>query len=134
MASPLVDVPKHHFRTWFRKVWEVRGGGLYAVGFAATFLYLEIIDLFDDVMGIGALFEGQVVDFIVDFFLDSLSNTIQSFMWPVNIVQWQPPWGAILLGVAFWLFPIYLKPHFERWLFDEEELAAREAASQANDQ
>jgi hypothetical protein len=120
MASPLVDIPKHRFRAWFRKVWDLRGGGLYAVGFAVTFLYLEILSLADDVLGIGAVFNGQFIEFVINFFLDSLSNTIAAFMWPVDIVQWNSPWGAMLLGIAFWLFPIYVKPHIEKWLFDGE--------------
>ena len=73
MASPLLEKSHGWFRTWFRKVWEVRGGGLYACGFAVTFVIFEIGSLADDV-----------------------------------------------LGVAFWLFPAYAKPHVEKWLFDEE--------------
>ena len=129
MASPLVEIPKHRFRVWFRKIWDVRGGGLYAVGFAVTFLYLEILSLADDVLGIGAIFNGQIIDFVINFFLDSLSNTIAAFMWPVDIVQWNSPWGAVLLGIAFWLFPIYVKPHIEEWLFDGEEPEVEEADS-----
>ena len=129
MASPLVEIPKHRFRVWFRKIWDVRGGGLYAVGFAVTFLYLEILSLADDVLGIGAIFNGQIIDFVINFFLDSLSNTIAAFMWPVDIVQWNSPWGAVLLGIAFWLFPIYVKPHIEEWLFDGEETQVEEADS-----
>ncbi len=121
MVSPLVEQSHGWFRNWFRKVWDVRGGGLYAVGFAVTFIYLEVLDLADDVLGIGALLDGQVVNFVVDFFVDSLMNTIAAFMWPVNIVQWAPPWGAVALGVAFWLFPIYVKPYIEEWLFDRDE-------------
>jgi hypothetical protein len=121
VASPLIEKSHGWFRSWFRKVWDVRGGGLYAVGFALTFLYLEVLDLADDVLGIGALFNGQIVDFIVDFFIDSLGNTIAAFMWPVEILQWEPPFGVIALGVAFWLFPIYAKPHIEKWLFDDEQ-------------
>ncbi len=131
MALPLVEQSHGWFRNWFRKIWDVRGGGLYAVGFAATFLYLEVLDLADDVMGIGALFDGQVIAFIVDFFVDSLMNTIASFMWPVNIVQWAPPWGAIALGVAFWLFPIYAKPIIETWLFDGEAQEEEEPTGEA---
>ncbi|MEJ2299550.1 MAG: hypothetical protein P8X94_13840 [Woeseiaceae bacterium] len=56
----------------------------------------------------------------MDFFIDSLKNTIAAFLWPVGILQWVPPFGAIALGVAFWLFPIYVKPHVENWLFDGE--------------
>ena len=39
------ELPRHAegmLRRWFRNVWAVRGGGLYAVGFAVTFLYLEL--------------------------------------------------------------------------------------------
>ena len=131
MASPLAELSKNRFRSWFRKIWEVRGGGLYAVGFAATFLYLEIVDLFDDVMGIGALFEGQIAEFILDFLMDSLRNTIGAFMWPVDIVQWNSPFGAIALGLAFWLFPIYVKPHIEEWLFDGEPDDSQEQIKQS---
>ena len=133
MASPLIEKSHGWFRNWCRKVWDVRGGGLYAVGFAVTFLYLEVLDLADDVLGIGALFNGQIVEFIVDFFIDSLGNTIAAFMWPVDIVQWAPPFGAIALGVAFWLFPIYAKPHIEKWLFDDEEIEAAAKPETAKD-
>ena len=132
MASPLVEKSHGWFRNWFRKIWDVRGGGLYAVGFAATFLYLEVVDLADDVLGIGALFEGRIVEFIIDFFVDSLMNTLAAFMWPIDIVQWSPPIGVIALGVAFWLFPIYVKPYIEDWLFDgddEEEVAEPEQSA-----
>ena len=120
MASPLIEHSKSGFRTWFRKVWKVRGGGLYAVGFAATFLYLEVISLADDVLGIGALFRGEAIEFFVNLVVESFMNTIAAFMWPVEVVQFSPPFGVIALGIAFWLFPIFVKPHIERWLFDDE--------------
>ena len=120
MASPLIEHSKSGFRTWFRKVWKGRGGGLYAVGFAATFLYLEVISLADDVLGIGALFRGEAIDFFVNLVIESFTNTIAAFMWPVDVVRFSPPVGAIALGIAFWLFPIFVKPHIERWLFDDE--------------
>lgn len=47
--SPLFEASHGWFRTWFRKVWEVRGGGLYALGFIATFIVLEVRSLADDV-------------------------------------------------------------------------------------
>ena len=40
--------------------------------------------------------------------------------------------GAIALGVAFWLFPIYVKPHIERWLFDDESGEAVEQGEDSN--
>ena len=87
----------------------MRGGGLYALGFIATFVVLEVQSLADDVLGIGAVFTGQ------------------AFMWPIHIVQFAPPWGAVALGVAYMGFATYLKKPIEGWLFDDEPEAEGEA-------
>ncbi len=129
MANGLVNKGHGWFRQWFRKVWRVRGGGLYACGFALTFVILEIGSLADDVLGVGAIFTGQAIEFAINFMMDSLMNTLNAFMWPVYVVQYSPPWGAIGLGVAFWLFPTTLKKPIERWLFRDEPGVADEAES-----
>lgn len=38
----MLDKAKARFRRWFAKVWQVRGGGFYAFGFAVAFVYLEV--------------------------------------------------------------------------------------------
>ena len=111
------------FRQWFAKVWRVRGGGLYAFGFAISFVIYEIrmlIDDFSEGSDFGALFDGQIISFIVDFFLDSLMNTVQAFMWPIEVLEIAPPFGAIALGLAFIAFPKFLKKPIEGWLFGDE--------------
>ena len=127
MSPALVEKSHGWFRSWFRKVWKLRGGGLYACGFAVTFIIYEVQSLADDVLGIGALFSGQAIDFIVNFIIDSLTNTMHAFMWPVHIVQLAPPWGAIGLGIAFVGFAKYLKPPIEQWLFGDEPDLAEES-------
>ena len=102
-------------------MWDVRGGGLYACGFAVTFIVLEAGSFIEDFKEIGLLLDGQIIAFILNFIVDSLQNTLQAFIWPVNIVQVAPPFGAIGLGLAFWLFPTYVKKHIEAWLLDAEE-------------
>jgi len=67
------------------------------------------------------LFNGQVVAFMVKFIIDSFQNTWAAFAWPAFVVQFASPWGAIGLGLAFWLFPTYLKPHIEAWMFSEDD-------------
>ena len=106
------------FRTWFRKVWAVRGGGLYACGFAVTFIVLEVGSIADDIAGVGNLFNGQIFNYLLGFIVDSLKNTLAAFMWPVKIVTFAPPWGAIGLGLAFAVFSIFLQEPIERWLAD----------------
>lgn len=114
------------FRSWFRRVWELRGGGLYAVGFAITFLFLEIRELiFDDIptfFAMNSFAAGELFAFMVDFLIDTLMNTIAAFMWPVYVLQWWPPVGVFSLAAAFALFPRYCKPTVERWLFEEKEI------------
>lgn len=109
---------------WFRRIWKLRGGGLYAVGFALSFLYLEVMDLlFDDIptfLSLDSYDAGAVISFGVDVLIDTIHNTVLAFTWPVVFVQWQPPLGIILLVLAFLLFPKYVKPHLERWLFGEK--------------
>lgn len=122
----MLDKPHGWFRRWFRKVWKLRGGGLYACGFAISFVILEIGSLADDVLGIGAVFSGQAIEFAVSFIVDSFKNTLASFMWPVYVVQLAPPWGAIGLGVAFFGFSSYLKKPIEGWLFADVPEGAEE--------
>lgn len=122
----MLDKAHGWFRGWFAKVWKVRGGGLYALGYAVTFIVLEVTTVIGELAesgGIGDFLSEQLVEFIFRFASDSIVNLIQALMWPVFVVQWQPPFGAIALGLAFLIFPTYLKKPITKWLFpnaDEE--------------
>jgi len=122
-GGPL-DEARTRLLEWFRKIWKIRGGGLYAVGFAVTFLFLEARELLlDDIPGFLAIesFDaGAVISFAVNVFVDTMINTGLAFAWPGFVVQWQPPLGIILLVAGFVLFPRYAKPQLERWLFGEK--------------
>ena len=120
----MIDQAQSWFRRWFAKVWKVRGGGLYAVGWAVTFAYLEVTTLIGEIFeatGVVDFFTNQLVEFLFRFVGDSLRNMITAFMWPAEIVQWNPPIGAIILGVAFMLFPVTIKPYITAWLFPDGE-------------
>ena len=119
----LPDKAHGAFRRWFRKVWDVRGGGLYAVGFAAAFLFFEIREIFfEDIpqfIALNSVFSSELIGFGIEFIIDTLANFVRAFMWPVYVVTLWPPAGAIALGLAFYLFPRYLKRPIERWLFED---------------
>jgi len=113
------------FRRWFRKVWDVRGGGLYACGYAVCFIYFEARTLADEVAGsegVGDFVREQATEFITRFAADTIENMVKAFIWPVYVIELNAMWGGIALGLAFWLFTIYVKPYIERWLFDDNEL------------
>lgn len=133
MSRPrlLLDKSHHWFRGWFRKVWEVRGGGLYACGFAVAFLVFEVGSLREDIGQLGAVFRGDIIGFAVDIFIDSLVNTAKALVWPIFALQFSPPMGLIALVAAYLLFPRYIKPPISRWLFRDEagddDVAKKEA-------
>jgi len=87
---------------------------------------LEAGSFIEDFKEIGLLLDGEVISFILNFIIDSFKNTLEAFLWPVSVLEYAPPYGAIALGLAFWLFPIYAKPRIERWLFDGEEIEKEE--------
>lgn len=122
----MIDKAKSWFRLWFAKVWKLRGGGLYAVGWAVTFVYLEVTTVLGEFVEADSFvdfFTSQLVEFLFRFMVDSIENMIRAFMWPVFIVSWQPPVGAIALGVAYVVFAKYIKHHITAWLFPDGEEA-----------
>jgi len=120
----LLDKAKSWFRLWFSKVWRLRGGGLYAAGWAATFVYLEVTTVLGEIIEAESFvdfFTSQLLEFLFRFMTDSIANMIQAFMWPAFVVSWQPPVGAIALGVAYIVFAKFIKHHITAWLFPEGE-------------
>ena len=121
----LPDKAHGWLRGWFRKVWDVRGGGLYAVGFAAAFLFFEIREIFfEDIpqfIAMSSVFSSELIGFGIEFVVDTMINFVKALMWPVYVVTLWPPAGAIALGLAYFLFPRYLKAPIEHWLFHDQD-------------
>lgn len=124
----MLDKAHVWIREWFRKIWNVRGGGLYACGYAITFVVLEVTTIVGEIVGsdsIGEFLTEQLAEFIFRFASDSLVNMIKAFMWPVYVVQWSPPFGAVALGAAYFIFATYLKKPVTAWLFPDGEKEAK---------
>jgi hypothetical protein len=121
----LPDKAHGWFRSWFRKVWELRGGGLYAVGFAVAFLFFEIREaVVEDIpqfVAMNNILSSELIGFGIQFVVDTMVNFVRALLWPMYVVMLWPPAGAIGLAVAFVLFPRYLKRPIERWLFQDAD-------------
>ena len=100
----------------------MRGGGLYAVGYILTFLYFEITSVGADIVDLFGtdVLSGELFGFLIGIVVDSFTNMIKALMWPVYIIQINAVYGGIALGLAFAIFPKYLKKPLERQLFGEE--------------
>jgi hypothetical protein len=112
------------FRTWFAKIWKVRGGGLYACGYAVTFAYLEVKMVVTDFVQSDSVVDfvvGEAMQMVMHFAFDSIANMVKAAIWPLFFVQWRPPYGAIGLALAFFVFTTFLKAPITRWLFPDGE-------------
>lgn len=113
------DFLRHSFRT----VWDARGGGLYAIGYVLTFVWLEIRMFVDEVFSaesVGGFFGEQIFEMLFRFFGESIQNMVYAFIWPVWFIQYRSPWGLVILVVMFVVFSNFLKAPLERWLFHDD--------------
>ena len=114
-------VPWH--RRWLAKVWLTYGGGLYAVGYAVTFLYLEVRTILEEIVestGVLDFLTNNLLDFVFRFASDSIANMVHAFIWFVPMLGYRSPLGIILLGIGFLVFDIYLRKPVGDWLLREE--------------
>jgi len=110
-------------RRWLAKVWLTYGGGLYAVGYAVTFLYLEARTLLDEIAsssGVVDFVASHLFELIFRFAFDSIGNMVQAFIWFLPVLEYRSPLGIILLGVGFYVFDIYLRKPVGDWLLRED--------------
>jgi len=112
------------YRRWLAKVWHTHGGGLYAVGYVVTFLYLEARSILEELAestGPVDFLTGHLFEFIFRFLGDSIMNMVQALIWFIPVVQFKSPFGLISLGIGFYAFDIYLREPVERWILQEDE-------------
>lgn len=112
------------FKRFVRALFRARGGGLYACGFVVTFLWLEATTFVGQVASsssLAAFLAEELFEFLFRFAVQSLVNTVLAFIWPVFVLELSPIYGGIALAALWLLFPRFIQPHIDRWLFDDEE-------------
>lgn len=127
----LLDVVRRSFRT----VWDARGGGLYAIGYVLTFLWLEMMMFVGDLMAaesVGGFFGEQIFEMLFRYLGESLQNMIAALIWPVHVVTFAPPWGAIAFGLAYAAFDSLFKESIEAWLFHDDDAQDELASGTSN--
>lgn len=111
-------------RRWLARIWLTYGGGLYAVGYALTFLYLEAQSILEEVFdssGVWDFVRSHLIEFLFRFAVDSIVNMVQAFVWFLPWLSYRTPLGLILLGIGFYVFDIYLREPVGRWLLKEDD-------------
>jgi hypothetical protein len=110
-------------RRWFRKLWNARGGGLYACGFIVTLVGLEVRTFVMEIWnatGVGSYVAGQLFQVVFRFSQQSLMNTINAFIWPARVLEAFHGYGFVALVAGALVFRRYLQPPLTRWLFHDD--------------
>ena len=97
----------------------MRGGGLYAFGYALTFIILETRTIVGEIAeseGVGDFLTSQLGEFFFRFFSESIINFIKALAWPLYVIALDPVWGSIALGIGFVVFDRVLRNPVAEWL------------------
>jgi hypothetical protein len=110
------------------KIWRVRGGGFYGLGYVVAFAILEIHAFVGNFEGDGdmtSMILQEVVGFFFRFATQSFLNGFIAFGWPVFVVDYLGGWGVLLIGVSWYAFDRWAKP----WIGSRVPQLARQEPS-----
>jgi len=118
-----------------------RGGGLYALGYVATFVLLEVLEIPEFIGDVAGLFTGSgtlpgsLLALIVDFFVDTIGNMILAFMWPALLINYFEWVGVAMVAIGFATYDRFLRPIVERFVpeLKVEPLSADSSPDESED-
>ncbi len=130
LGTVLVNEPRafpgetgRFLRRSLRKLWHARGGGLYAFGYVVTFVWLEIKTIAGEIVesdSVLAFFSEQLFEMFFRLLSETFVNSILAFIWPAFVLQWSPIWGIPILIALYLVFPRFIKPTLNKWLFNDD--------------
>ncbi len=94
-------------KRWLGKLWSTGGGGLYGLGYVVYFIWLEVQLLSREVAEAAGVFDfvsSQLIERITRLAIDSFTNSIKAFLWPVKLISAYELWGIGILVVGSVLY------------------------------
>lgn len=98
-------------KSWLGKLWSTGGGGFYGLGYLINFLWLEVQLLSSEVAEAEGVFDfvsSQLFERITRFAIDSFTNSIKAFLWPVKLISAYELWGIGILVVGSVLYTQFI--------------------------
>jgi len=118
-------------RRRFLGIWQGKGGGLYGLGYALTFVALEVRALGSDIAAsdsAAGFLAGQVFGYLIRISFDSILNALYALVWPLVLLQSLGVWAAGALTGAFLIFACAGRHRLDAWFPEvaEARLAKRQ--------
>ncbi len=117
-------------RAGLLRMWRLRGGGFYGLGFVATFVVLQLGSLFADASEAAGPLDfltSQLSEALIRLTGDSVGNLLKAFLWPIYFVSWTGAYGLLALLAGFLAFDRWLKPWVNEQ-FPEEQADTHNSA------
>jgi len=95
------------------KLWRIRGGGFYGLGYVITFVVLEIRMFIGNVVDsadVVTMVVQEVLAILFRFAVQSFVNGFIAFGWPIFVVDYLGGWGLLAIGAGWLLFDRWAKP------------------------
>ncbi len=95
------------------KLWRIRGGGFYGLGYVVAFVVLEIRMLIDNVVestDVVTMVVQQALEILFRFAVQSVINGFLAFGWPIFVIDHLHGWGLLAIVVAWFSFDLWAKP------------------------
>ena len=100
-------------RRGFVRLWKLRGGGFYGLGWVVCFFVLQFQALSQDVseaQGIADFASNWLLEKLLSFGLETFLNFGLAFAWPGFLISFLGGWGIALLVAGFILIDGKLRP------------------------
>ncbi|MCR9277317.1 MAG: hypothetical protein NXH85_05040 [Pseudomonadaceae bacterium] len=91
-------------RRGFVRLWRLRGGGFYGLGWIICFFWLQLQTLRGDVeeaQGVADFASDWLVEKLLTFGFETFMNMGLAFAWPGFLIQWLGGPGIVLLVAGF---------------------------------
>ncbi len=118
-------------RRRFLGIWQGKGGGLYGLGYALTFVALEVRALGGEIAAsdsAGSFIAGQLFGYLIRISFDSILNALYALAWPLVLLQSLGVWAAGALTCALLIFAYAGRHRLDAWFPElrEARLAKRQ--------
>ncbi|MEM9741498.1 MAG: hypothetical protein AAF918_02315 [Pseudomonadota bacterium] len=100
-------------RRWLLRMWRLRGGGFYGLGFVLVFVVHEVRSLFGQVAestSAADFLTSQALEMVIRLFSESWINFLYAAIWPLLLLGWAGGYGFLMLILGFVVFDRWGKP------------------------